>query len=122
MTKSAVVIDQEARKTFESNLDAFKRYNPHLYAPLRSHKPRARIVVGDDGALDVVDGEKSMYGGDAIAFVRERLAAFDASPIHIATSPPETGTFDRYVNPFVADMKRGAQAAGITFHSGLPTS
>ncbi|MBO6522085.1 MAG: hypothetical protein JJ973_18725 [Rhodospirillales bacterium] len=40
MTKSTVVIDQEAKKTFETNLNAFKLYNPHLYEPLRTQVER----------------------------------------------------------------------------------
>ncbi|MBO6788878.1 MAG: DUF115 domain-containing protein [Rhodospirillales bacterium] len=122
MTKSTVVIDQEAKKTFETNLNAFKLYNPHLYEPLRTHKPRARIVAGDDGTLDVLDGERSLYGGDAVAFVRDRLAAFDANPTHLATTAPEPGNFDRYANPFVGGLMRDARTNGISFHNGLPAS
>lgn len=122
VTKSTVVIDQEAKKTFETNLNAFKLYNPHLYEPLRTHKPRARIVAGDDGTLDVLDGERSLYGGDAVAFVRDRLAAFDANPTHLATTAPEPGNFDRYANPFVGGLMRDARTNGISFHNGLPAS
>jgi hypothetical protein len=122
MGKRAEEFRRQSKKRFDRNLKAFAIYNRHLVDRLKTHDPEKQIYLGPSNTLDITDGENLLFGGDAEQFATKKLTELKDNLIHLATSPPEPGFFDRFTNPFVAGITRKARENGWGFSNGLPVA
>lgn len=122
MGRRAEEFRRQSKKRLDRNLNAFALYNRHLIDCLRTHAPKKQIHFGPSNAIDVSEGKKLLFGGNAKQFATNKLREFKDNPIHIVTSPPKPGFFDRYTNPFVAELNKKARENGWSFSQELPVA
>jgi hypothetical protein len=78
------------------NLVTFERFAPNVYhsllaalnAPDAQHPGGVRITVGPAGELDLVVGDRSLHGGDAVGHASAQVEEFLADPYRLWSQPP----------------------------------
>lgn len=59
------------------NLKFFEKQNPQIHKVLTNTTPdHSKIVISEDGKIDLIYNERSIYGGDAIRYVEEEVETF----------------------------------------------
>ena len=119
MGKRAEEFRRQSKKRLDRNLNAFAVYNRHLVDRLKAHVPEKQIHFSSSKAVDVSYRGKLLFDGNAKQFATKKLKEFKDNPLHIATSLPEPGSFDRFANTFVAEITKKARENGWDFSKGL---
>lgn len=83
------------------NLSFFKKQNPRIYEVLSNTKPdHTEIVISDDGKIDLIYRNKSIYGGDGIKYAEDEVKEFqNIYKKGIRTSSLTTITPGLYTSP-----------------------
>ena len=89
-------------ETVQENLEAFKRWAPHLYGPLAAvGAANSRLVADAEGRVDIVFRGQKFYGGDAEGYARRQLEDFfarDGTPRLVLITCG--GRFNRSLNSY----------------------
>jgi hypothetical protein len=65
------------QELFLKNLKFFKTKNPQIHQVLTEVKPdHSKIIITDDGKIDLIYKGKKIYGGDAIDYVEKEVSEF----------------------------------------------
>ncbi len=86
MADTILALDAEAQEgavseLFTQNMAAFREHAPQLYARLSQVRtPHSRLVVEDDGAIDIALGDRRFYGEDVVAYTQRQLDEYFAAP------------------------------------------
>lgn len=66
---------------FTENMTAFREHVPNLYARLAQvRSPHSRLLVDDEGALNIALGDRRFYGEDAVVFTQRQIDLYFAGP------------------------------------------
>jgi hypothetical protein len=66
---------------FTENMATFREHVPHVHARLAEiQTPHSRLVIEDDGAIDIAFGDRRFYGEDAVAFTESQIESYFAKP------------------------------------------
>lgn len=60
------------------NLKFFEKQNPQIHAVISNTKPdHSKIIISDEGKIDLNYNGRNIYGGDAIKYVEDEVAEFN---------------------------------------------
>jgi hypothetical protein len=66
---------------FTENMATFREHVPYVHARLAEiQTPHSRLVIEDDGAIDIAFGDRRFYGEDAVAFTESQIESYFAKP------------------------------------------
>ncbi len=102
--------------TVRENLEAFKRWAPHLYGPLMAvGATNSRLVADAEGRVDIVFRGQKFYGGDAEGYARRQLEDFFARPSRHPINEPDPEVLQGACGDLCSAMLARFGDAGITY-------
>ena len=107
-------------ETYLKNLDFFKKQNPQIYNVISNITPdHSKIIINDEGKIDLTYNGRNIYGGDAIEYVEKEVEEFNSlyqSGKRITTlksTPPGAYSsprfFHNHLNQTIIEMYKSAE-------------
>lgn len=82
MSETAADLAPHETSFFGENMAAFRQYAPQIHAHLaQTGKPLSRLFIDDDGTLDIIFGDRRLYGVDAVAFTQAQIDKYFKAPL-----------------------------------------
>ena len=110
----------------ERSRAAFVDRFPEVMKSLQAMAPIGAVVSEHDDAVDIMVGEKRIYGGDARRFAEEQVSAFMKKPLRLFMEEPgAAGLVSKICIRMVTAIRKEIAAAGVEeirrHPSGNPT-
>ncbi len=111
-TAEAAALPEQVRE----NLEAFRRWAPHLYGRLAAvGATNSRLVADAEGRIDIVFRGRKFYSGDAEDYARRQLEDFLAKPSRHPINEPDPEVLEGACGDLCTAMLGRFADAGITY-------
>ncbi len=98
----------------ERSREAFVEKFPEVMKSLQAVAPIGAVVAENGQAVDIMVGEKRIYGGDARRFAADQVTAFMKKPLRLFMEEPgAAGLVSTICIRMVTAIRKGIEAAGI---------